>query len=374
MDYYEVLGVDRNADAAQIKKAYRQLARQYHPDVNDSAEAEEKFKEVSTAYEVLSDPEKRQIYDRGGNPLGNQSGGGFGQGFFFDDIMDAFFGGQRRGPRSRTRRGQDALLRIKLSLAEAAFGVEREIAVDTAVLCEVCSGTGAEAGTEPVVCSTCAGHGDVQHVQRSLLGDIRTSRPCPTCGGFGTTIANPCGECSGDGRVRSRRNLTIKVPAGVDHGTRIQLSGEGEVGPGGGPPGDIYIEVQVAVHPIFSREGTTLLCSVTVPMTAAALGTMVSLPTLESEIDDQAAASIDVKIKPGTQSGENIRLGGHGIPHLRSSARGDLIVQVVVATPTKIDEEQRALLEQLAEIRDEPVVQVAQDSRGMFDRFKGAFK
>ena len=375
MDYYEVLGVARDADAAQIKKAYRRLAREFHPDVNSSEGAEEKFKEVSVAYEVLSDPEKRQIYDRGGNPLGNQAGGGgYGQGFFFDDIMDAFFGGQRRGPRSRTRRGQDALLRIKLTLAQAAFGVERDINVDTAVTCEECSGTGAEAGAQPTICTTCQGHGDVQHVQRSLLGDIRTSRPCPMCSGFGTVISNPCAECKGDGRVRSRRKLTVKVPAGVDHGTRIQLSGEGEVGPGGGPPGDIYVEVGVEEHEVFSREGNTLLCTVQVPMTAAALGTLIELPTLESEVKDEIPKTVELKIKPGTQSGEKVRLGGYGVPLLRGPGRGDLLVTVLVTTPTKLDDEQRELLEKLAEIRDEPHVQVADNSRGMFDRLRDAFK
>lgn len=380
MDYYDVLGVERNADASEIKKAYRRLARQYHPDVNSGPEAEDKFKEVSVAYEVLSDPEKRRVYDRGGNPMGQGgASGGFGQGFFFDDIMDAFFGGgqQRRGPRSRTRRGQDALLRMRLTLAEAVFGVEREITVDTAVACSVCEGRGSAAGSEPATCPTCQGHGDVQHVQRSLLGDIRTSRPCPTCQGFGSVIADKCDECGGDGRVRSRRTMTVKVPAGVDHGTRIQLSGEGEVGPGGGPTGDLYVELHVAEHEVFSRDGDTLLCELTVPMTSAALGTEIELPTLEADLevsDPEFQTSVSLTVKPGTQAGETIRVGGRGVPRLRGTGRGDLIVRIDVQTPTRLDDEQRALLEQLADLRGDAVLGTAEPHKGVFGRFRSAFK
>lgn len=381
MDYYDVLGVERNADAGEIKKAYRRLARQYHPDVNSGPEAEDKFKEVSVAYEVLSDPEKRRVYDRGGNPMGQGAGaGGFGGqgGFFFDDIMDAFFGGgQRRGPRSRSRRGQDALLRMRLTLAEAVFGVEREITVDTAVACTICEGRGSAAGSEPETCPTCHGQGEVQHVQRSMLGDIRTARPCPTCQGFGSVITDKCDECGGDGRVRSRRTLSVKVPAGVDHGTRIQLSGEGEVGPGGGPPGDLYVELHVEEHEVFSREGDTLLCQLTVPMTSAALGTEVELPTLEADLgvsDPEFETAVPLKIKPGTQPGETIRVGGRGVPRLRGTGRGDLLVRIDVRTPTRLDDEQRTLIEQLAEIRGDAVQGAAEPSKGVFGRFRSAFK
>ena len=239
-DLYETLGVSRDAGADEIKKAYRRLARELHPDVNPDPETQERFKDVTRAYEVLSDPEKRRMYDLGGDPFsGAASAGGFGQGagFSFTDIMDAFFGGAGagtagagRGPRSRVRRGQDALVRLDVDLAEAAFGTTRELKVDTAVRCPVCQGEGAAPGTAPVTCDTCQGRGEVFHVQRSFLGEIRTMRPCAACRGYGTIIPDPCRECSGDGRVRSRRTLTVKIPAGVDTGTRVQLAEQGEVG------------------------------------------------------------------------------------------------------------------------------------------------
>ena len=257
-DLYALLGVARDADGDTIKKAYRRLARQLHPDVNPDPATQERFKEISQAYEVLSDPQKRAAYDRGGNPFGSGADFGQGAGFSFTDIMDAFFGGQPgaaghgRGPRSRVRRGQDALIRLEVELAEAAFGVAREIKVDTAVLCSTCHGGGAAPGSEPILCETCRGQGEVAHVQRSFLGEIRTLRPCAACRGFGSIIPDPCRECSGDGRVRSRRTLTVKIPAGVDNGTRVQLSDQGEVGPGGGPAGDLYVEIHVAAHPTVS--------------------------------------------------------------------------------------------------------------------------
>ena len=379
-DYYETLGVSREATTEEIKKAYRKLARQLHPDVNKAPEASEKFKEASTAYEVLSDPNKRSTYDRGGNPLG-AGGSGFGQGFSFDDIMDAFFGqnGGRGGPRSRSNRGQDALLRIKVDLAEAAFGVSHEIKVDTAIRCTTCDGSGAAEDSEPVTCSTCHGHGDVQHVQRSLLGDIRTSRPCPTCHGFGSVIPNPCAECAGEGRVRSRRSMTVNIPAGVDQGTRVQLAGEGEVGPGGGPAGDLYVEINVDRHPLFTRKGDNLFCNVTIPMTSAALGTRLDLPTLEADVaapDSEVEKTVPLDVHAGIQSGESIVVRGYGVPKLRGPGRGDLQVQVIVETPSRVDDAQRDLLEQLAKLRDEdkPVGEFGSHHKGMFGRIKDAFK
>ncbi len=285
-DLYETLGVSRDADGDTIKKAYRKLARQLHPDVNPDPASQEKFKSVTHAYEVLSDGEKRRMYDLGGDPFAGAGGfgaAGAGAGFSFTDIMDAFFGGQAgggaqgsgRGPRPRMRRGQDALIRLDVDLAEAAFGTTHELKVDTAVLCGTCHGGGAAPGTSPKPCETCGGRGETVHQQRSFLGEIRTMRPCAACRGFGTIIPEPCRECSGDGRVRSRRTLTVKIPAGVDTGTRVQLSGQGEVGPGGGPAGDLYVEVHVEDHPMFTRHGVDLLASVTIPMTAAALGTTI---------------------------------------------------------------------------------------------------
>ena len=383
-DLYEVLGVSRDASPEEIKKAYRKLARQLHPDVNPDAETQERFKEVTRAYDVLSDPKKREMYDLGGDPLGAAGAGGFGQGFSFTDIMDAFFGqaAGSRGPRPRTRRGQDALIRLQLDLAEAAFGVSKEIKVDTAVTCTLCSGAGTAPGTSTAPCTTCAGRGEISHVQRSFLGEVRTMRPCPTCRGFGTVIPNPCSECSGDGRVRARRAINVKIPAGVDAGTRVQLSGEGEVGPGGGPAGDLYVEIEVTAHPVFTRRGEDLLCTITLPMTAAALGTSVELPTLEADLVDAGQDASDVErtvsvdIRPGMQSGEQLVMRGRGVPRLRGTGRGDLVTTVVVETPTKLDHEQSELLRRLAELRNEenPVAAVEENRhKGVFGRFRDAF-
>jgi molecular chaperone DnaJ len=380
VDPYELLGVDRDADDATIKKAYRKLARQYHPDVNPDPAAQEKFKEVSHAYEILSDPQKRAAFDRGGDPFG---GFGAGQGFSFTDIMDAFFGGagqgaatSGRGPRPRTRRGQDALIRLDVDLAEAAFGVTRELKVDTAVVCETCHGAGAAPGTQPKICETCRGAGEVAHVQRSFLGEIRTLRPCAACRGYGTIITDPCRDCGGDGRVRSRRTLTVKIPAGVDTGTRVQLAEQGEVGPGGGPAGDLYVEINVARHETFTRHGNDLHCAITVPMTAAALGTTMTLPTLEADLPDVAPedATFDLEIKPGTQSGTEQVLRERGVPGLRGG-RGNLVVTIQVETPTKLDSAQEDLLRQLAAARGEeqPEGQLRASTKGVFGRFRDAF-
>jgi molecular chaperone DnaJ len=388
-DPYELLGVPRDADGETIKKAYRRLARQLHPDVNPDPATQERFKEVSRAYEILSDPQKRAAYDRGGDVFAGMGGFGQGAGFSFTDIMDAFFGGTApgaaggaRGPRPRSRRGQDALIRLEVDLAEAAFGVARELKVDTAVVCTTCHGEGTAVGSHPVTCETCHGAGEVAHVQRSFLGEIRTLRPCAACRGYGTVIPDPCRECSGDGRVRSRRTLTVKIPAGVDTGTRVQLAEQGEVGPGGGPAGDLYVEIHVAPHPVFSRQGNDLHTTVAVPMTAAALGTTLTLPTLEADLvngedgesESGVEKSFELEIKPGTQSGSAQVLRGRGVPGLRAG-RGDLVVTVLVETPTRLDPRQEELLRELAAIRHEekPTGHVREETRGMFGRLRDAF-
>jgi molecular chaperone DnaJ len=276
------------------------------------------------------------------------------------------------------RRGQDALVRLDVSLAEAAFGVTRELNVDTAVLCSACHGEGAAPGTHPIPCETCRGAGEVAHVQRSFLGEIRTLRPCPACRGFGSIIPDPCRECSGDGRVRSRRTLTVKIPAGVDNGTRVQLSEQGEVGPGGGPAGDLYVEIHIAPHETFTRHGNDLHCTVTLPMSAAALGTTLTLPTLEADVDQGGDSGLEttfeLDIRPGTQSGSERVLRGRGVPGLRGG-RGDLVVSVVVETPASLDPRQEELLRELAAIRgeEEPTGQVRPASKSMFGRLRDAF-
>jgi molecular chaperone DnaJ len=266
---------------------------------------------------------------------------------------------------------------MALELAEAAFGVTKPITVDTAVLCPRCNGKGSDSGSEPVTCSTCHGQGEVTHIQRSFIGDIRTTQACPTCNGFGTVIPDPCVECSGDGRVRSTRTITVKVPAGVSTGNRIHLASHGEVGPGGGPAGDLYVEVHVNPHEVFKRDGDNLEMVIKLPMTAAALGTELDLPTLEADLPDADPAQQTVKlvVPAGTQSGTRLVVDDAGVPRLRSNARGDLGVTLLVQTPTRLDDRQRELLRELAEVREEtrPEGAVQKHGRGVFSRLRDAF-
>jgi molecular chaperone DnaJ len=373
-DYYGILGVRRDAGPDEIKKAYRRLARELHPDVNPDPHLQERFKEVTQAYEVLSDPEKRQMYDLGADPYARAGAGagaaGFGAaGFPFSDLMDAFFGGGAapRGPRSRARRGRNATIRVDLDLSECAFGTTRELVVDTAVVCPTCSGEGSAPGTHPLTCDVCNGRGEVSQVTRSFIGQMMTSRPCPGCGGFGTVIRKPCPECDGDGRVRTRRTIKVRIPAGVEDGTHIQLAGEGETGPGGGPPGDLFLEIVQRPHPIFERQGDDLHCTVTIPMVAAALGASLQIQTLDGPAD--------LDIRPGTQSGQAIPMYGHGTERLNSSGRGDLIIHVTVETPSKLEPEQEELLRQFAKLRGEeaPPGKFAPGAQGFFSRLRDAF-
>jgi molecular chaperone DnaJ len=372
-DYYRLLGVRKDATPEELKRAYRKLARELHPDVNPDPEAQDRFKEVTTAYEVLSDPEKRRIVDLGGDPLSSAGAAGAGNPFGgfggFGDVFEAFFGGGPagggRGRRSRVRPGADALLQLSLTLEETAFGVRREITVDTAIVCETCHGDGCAPGTKPRVCATCGGAGEIQTVQRSFLGQVMTTRACSACAGTGEQIPSPCPACGGDGRVRARRTKTVDVPAGIEDGMRIRLAGQGEVGPGGGPAGDLYVEINELPHETFTREGSDLHCTIAVPMTSAALGSDLVLSTLDSEEK--------IEIRSGTQSGSVLHLRGKGVPRLRSSARGDLFVHIEVRTPTKLDEEQERLLRELAELRNEDV-SIATKSPGIFGKVRDAFR
>jgi molecular chaperone DnaJ len=379
-DYYGILGVGRDAGPDEIKRAYRRLARELHPDVNPDAAAQERFAEVGAAYEVLSDPEKRRIVDLGGDPLANGAaaagGDPFGA-FGLGDIMDAFFGGgvpggRTRGPRSRVQPGADALIRMQLTLEECASGITRDLAVDTAVVCPECTGSGAAPGSGPVTCDICAGRGEVQTVQRSFLGQVVTSRPCSNCRGLGEVIPDPCRQCGGDGRVRSRRTVGVRIPAGVADGMRVRLAHQGEVGPGGGPAGDLYVEVDETPHDVFTRDGADLHCTVRLPMTAAALGTTLPLTTL--------SGAEELHIEPGTQSGTVRTLRGKGMPRLRSTGQvdghGDLMVHVEVVVPTRLDREQADLLRRLAALRGEEQPDLAAGGRhhdGLFSRLRDSF-
>ena len=380
-DYYGILGVAKNASDQEIKRAYRKLARELHPDVNPSDDAQHKFAEVTTAYEVLSDPQKRKIVDLGGDPMDNGArGGGGGDPFAgfggLGDIMDAFFGaaggggGRGRGPRSRVQPGSDALIRLGLTLEECATGVDKEIAVDTAIVCDLCRGAGTAEGTSVKTCDTCGGAGEVQSVQRSFLGQVVTARPCPVCRGFGEVIPDPCRQCGGDGRIRARRNVTAKIPPGVGDGMRIRLSGQGEVGPGGGPAGDLYVEIDETPHEVFVRQGHDLHCNFRIPMTTAALGATVPIATL---VD----GDYELDIEPGTQPNAELVLTGKGMPRLRSSGRvdgrGDLHVHIDVQVPTKLDEAQRELLVELAQQRGEEAPTLASNGAkhgGLFGKLR----
>lgn len=356
-DHYEVLGVSRDASTDEIKKAYRKLARQLHPDMNPTEAEQERFKQVTHAYEVLSDPDQRAQYDNGGSMFGDLGGFGFG------DIFENFFGGGgRRGPRSMAERGQDALIRVDLTLAEVVFGVEKQIEIDTAVVCATCLGTTCRPGTSPKTCDICGGQGQISRQVRSLLGNVVTSAPCNACRGYGQTIPDPCIDCRGQGRTRARRTLDLNIPGGVEHGLRLQLSGQGEVGFAGGPQGDIYVEVSVAPDEHYERNGDDLIAVLEVPLQDAVLGTSVKIETFDG--------TEEIEVKPGAQSGDTISLKARGIKHLRSNGRGDLHIQLKVLTPTRVDSKERELFKKLAELRKTERPGLAKRSSSGFGRGK----
>ncbi len=346
-DYYELLGVAKGASADEIKKAYRKMAMQYHPDRNQGdKDAEHKFKEISEAYDVLKDEQKRAAYDRFGHGAFENGRGGAGGGFGgfdfggggggFADIFDEMFGefmGGRRGGGAASGRGQDLRYNLEIGLEEAFKGTTANVRVPTTVACDSCSGSGAAAGTQPVTCPTCQGHGKV----RAQQGFFTIERTCPACHGQGRVIKDPCKSCGGAGRLRKEKTLQVNIPAGVEDGTRIRLAGEGEAGLRGAPPGDLYIFLAIAPHPIFQRDGANIHCRVPIPMTTAALGGTVEVPTIEG-------SRTKVTVPPGTQSGHQFRIKGKGMSVLRSQQRGDMYIQAVVETPVNLTKKQQELL------------------------------
>lgn len=363
-DHYGVLGLDRSASPEDIKKAYRKLARELHPDVNPSDEAAERFKLVTHAYDVLSDPDQRERYDLG--PQAGFGGAGAG-GFGFGDIFETFFGAAQgaRGPRSRRERGQDSLLRLDIDLEEVVFGVHREVEVDTAVVCEICAGSCCAPGTSPVTCDICRGSGQIQRAVRSLLGNVMTASPCGTCRGYGTVIPNPCPTCAGQGRVRAKRTLSFDIPAGVETGTRLHLPGQGESGPAGGPNGDVYLEVKVKHHDVFSRNADDLLATLEVQMTDAVLGTNVTLASLDGDVS--------IEIKPGTQSADVVTIKDRGVTHLRGQGRGDLKVGIQVVTPVRLNSKEQKLMEEFAASRRPIPPEFSTFQQGLFAKLRDRF-
>ena len=353
--YYEVLGVSKSASAEEIKKAFRRKAKELHPDRNkDNPEAEALFKEANEAYDILRDADKKAAYDRFGHAAfengtgGPRPGGGFGSGDFssafsdvFDDLFGDFMGGRQGGGR-RAARGSDLRYNLRVTLEEAYSGLQKTINVPTAVACSSCEGTGAEGGVEPTTCPTCSGMGKV----RAQQGFFTVERSCPTCAGLGQIIKNPCKSCHGSGRVEKERALSVNIPAGVETGTRIRLAGEGEAGMRGGPPGDLYIFVEVTPHKLFERDGTNLYCRVPVSMAKAALGGSIEVPTIDG-------GRGRVQIPAGSQSGRQMRLRGKGMPALRGGGVGDMFIELAVETPVNLTARQKELLKEFDELGED---------------------
>jgi molecular chaperone DnaJ len=367
-DYYDVLGVARGASADDIKKAFRRLAMQYHPDRNKEPGAETQFKQVNEAYEVLSDPEKRQMYDRFGH-AGVAGDGNFARGFEgfgfggLGDIFDAFFGGQggrqQRGP----TRGADVRRTVTLTFEEAVFGAEKDVEIQTAELCTVCNGLRAEPGTEPERCPACNGSGETRRVQQSIFGQFVNVAMCDRCRGEGRIVTNPCKNCRGSGREKKKRKLSVKIPAGVDTGSQMRLSGEGELGNAGGPRGNLYLQLNVKPHAVFQRDDTDLLLELDLNFAQVALGDEVEVPTIDGEAHE-------LRIPAGTQTGEVFIVRGKGVPHLRGNGRGDMIVRANVQTPKNLSKEQKDLLKQLATSMGSEVK--PQEDRGFMGKIKDA--
>ncbi len=369
-DYYEVLGVARGASEDEIKRSFRRLAQRHHPDVDTTDGAEERFKELNEAYRVLSDRQRRQAYDMFGHAGVDAAAGGggfdgFGGGFGpFGDIFDAFFGGTPNGRRGRrVVAGSDLRYDMTIEFAEAVTGVTREITFQTLVRCSICTGTGVEPGTEPERCPECNGSGEKRRVSQTILGQMVNIVACPRCGGEGRIVTHPCEACTGSGRVNEERRIEVSVPAGIETGQRIALEGQGEAGPRGGPPGDLFVVVSVKEHPQLVRRGTELFFQLPITFPQAALGATLSVPTVEG--------SEEVQVPAGTQSGHEIRLRGRGVPRLRGNGRGDLHVIVTPVVPHKLSKRERELLSQLNEVS--AAAELPKSTPNFFDRLRDLF-
>lgn len=368
-DYYEILGVSRNARPDELKSAFRRLARQYHPDVNDSPDAEDKFKELNEAYAVLSDEQRRAAYDRFGHAGVRGAGGATDFTVDFSDFADIFgdlfgfggFGRSSRRARNAPRRGADLRYRVDLDFEEAIFGIEKEIEIVRDEICETCSGSGAEPGTSPVRCSNCNGSGEVRQSRQTIFGSMVQVTTCPTCGGQGETITSPCHTCRGRGLERKTRSKVLTIPAGVDNGTQIRLAGEGQPGMNGGPNGNLFVQINVRGHKFFRRRDNDILLDLNVNIAQATLGAEVDVPT----VDGPAV----LKIPSGTQPGKVLKMRGKGVPRLRSNSRGDQLVIVNVEVPTRLSGEQRELFEKLAESLGS---EVSPQERGFLDWLREA--
>jgi molecular chaperone DnaJ len=361
-DYYDVLGVQRTASDVEIKRAFRNQARKYHPDVNKEPDAEERFKEINEAYEVLSDASKRSAYDRYGHAGQSAAFEGFSDLGGFADIFETFFGGgTRRGTHRGPQRGADLRYDMSISFEEAVFGTEKEIEIPTLQTCERCGGNGAEPGSGATTCPRCHGSGELRRVQQSVFGQFVNVVMCEMCAGEGQVVGSPCKECRGTGREERKKKISIKIPAGIDRGQQIRYPGEGEIGPKSGPAGDLYIVVDVQDHPLFTRDGVDIYYALPLNVAQAALGDELNVPTLDGETD--------LRIPPGTQHGRKFRFRGKGVPHLRSTQRGDMYVVARVDVPTKLTHRQRELFEEL----EKELAGGDDEDKGFFDKVKEAF-